>query len=87
MTAEPLTTPRPAGSRRRLTGRPEAAPDELTVALVAQSQRRRRAAAGSALGRVRALAGDPHLYELATVVTAGNQRDHAVGGRPRHYPD
>jgi len=33
------------------------------------------------------LAGDPHLYELAAVVTAGNQRDHTVGGRPLHYPD
>jgi len=70
-----------------LSGRPDPGLGEVTITLVTQSQRRRRAVAGSALDRVRALAGDPHLYELAAVVTAGNQRDHTVGGRPLHYSD
>lgn len=87
MTAEPVTPPRPARSRRRLSGRRESGLDELTVALISQPQRRRRATAGTALGRIRALASDPHLYELAAVVEAGNRRDHTVGGRPLHYAD
>lgn len=90
MSAEALTAP-PTSQRRpqlrRLSGHAEPGRDELTVALVTQTQRRRRATAGTALAKVRALAGDPHLYELAAVVTAGNQRDYSVGGRPLHYPD
>jgi len=70
-----------------LSGRRESGLDELTVALLSQPQRRRRATAGTALGRIRALASDPHLYELAAVVEAGNRRDHTVGGRPLHYAD
>ncbi len=87
MTAEPVIPPSPARSRRRLSGRREPGLEELTVALISQPQRRRRATTGTVLGRMRALAGDPHLYLLAATVTAGNQRDHTVGGRPLHYPD
>ncbi len=88
MTAEPLTASPPARRRRRtLSGRPEPGLDAFTVTLVTQTQRRRRAIAGNALDRVRALARDPHVYELAAVVTVGNQRDHSIGGRPLQYPD
>ncbi len=68
-------------------GRPDVGLDEVTITLVTQTQRHRRASAGTAFGRVRALACDPHLHELAALVTAGNQRDHSVGGRPLLYPD
>ncbi len=87
MTAEPLTAPRSKRSHRRLSGRREPGLDEVTVALISQSHRRRSATGGSALHRIRALAGDPHLFELAAVVTARNQRDYTVGGRPLHYAD
>ncbi len=65
---------------RKLSGRPAPELDQLVVALLNQTQRRRRSTAGTSLGRVQALAADPHLYELAAVVTAGNQRDHSIGG-------
>ena len=87
MKAEPLTAPRSRRSRGRLSGRRESRLEELTVALVSQSHRRRSATTGTALQRVRALAGDPHLFELAAVVTAGNQRPHSMGGRPLHHAD
>ncbi len=58
-----------------------------TVELASQTQRRRRATAGTDLGRVRALAADPHLFEIAAHVAEGTQRDHTVGGRPLSYPD
>lgn len=87
MTAEPLTAPRSKRSHRRLSGRREPGLDEFTVALISQSHRRRSATAGTALHRVRALAGDPHLFELAAVVTAGTQRAYTVGGRPMHFAD
>ena len=87
MTAEALTAPRSKRKHRWLSGRRESGLDELTVALVSQSHRRRSATTGTALHRIRALAGDPHLFELAAVVTADNQRDHTLGGRPLHYAD
>ncbi len=90
MTAEALTAAgTPPRRRRQLFGRPDVGLDEVTITLVTQTQtqRHRRATAGTAHGRVRALAGDPHLYELAALVTAGNQRDHSIGGRPLLYPD
>jgi len=61
--------------------------DNATVALLRQSQRRRRATAGSSLARVRTLAADPHLHAMAAAVTDGNRRDHRIGGRPSAYPD
>jgi hypothetical protein len=57
------------------------------VTLLAQSQRERRATAGHALARLRALAADPHLYAMGVAVTEGNARDHRIGGRPSAYPD
>ncbi len=61
--------------------------DSARLAVLRQSQRRRRATAGSSLLRVRALAADPHLHAMAAAVTDGNRRDHRVGGRPAAYPD
>ncbi len=59
----------------------------VTVDVVVQSQRRRRATAGTHLRRVLALAADPDLYVVAAAVSAGRQRDHTMGGRPLAYPD
>ena len=56
--------------------------DAATVPLLVQSQRQRRASTGTQLARVRALAGDPHLYAMAAAVADANQRDHRLGGRP-----
>jgi hypothetical protein len=57
------------------------------VSVVAQSQRQRRATAGSHVARMRAIASDPHLHALAAHVSVANRRDHRVGGRPSAYPD
>ena len=72
---------------RRLRGEGAGGSDPVTVDVVVQSQRRRRATAGTDLRRVLALAADPHLYVMAATVSAGNQRDHTMGGRPLTYPD
>ena len=77
----------PSGARR-ITGRaPSTDADAATVALLTQSQRERRATAGHALARLRALAADPHLYAVGVAVTDANARDHRIGGRPSAYPD
>jgi len=60
---------------------------DIEVELVAQSQRRRREAAGSQIARLRAIAADPHVHALAAAVSEANTRDHQVGGRPADYPD
>jgi hypothetical protein len=73
--------------RRKLTGTESQPLPRRTVELATQTQRRRRATAGTDLARVRALAADPHVFEIAALVAEGTQRDHAVGGRPRMYPD
>ncbi len=52
-----------------------------------QTQRERQAAAGSQLDRLRAIAGDPHIYRLAELIEQANQPVHRQGGRPRHFPD
>lgn len=54
---------------------------------IRQSTRERQATAGSAVSRVKAIASDPHLYELAGVVDQANRPAHQRGGRPRQYPD
>jgi len=63
MTAEPAGPSRLTRSPPRLSGRSEPEIDALTIALISQPQRRRRATAGTSLGRIRALASDPHLNE------------------------
>src|SRR3954451_12783279 len=73
--------------RRRLTGTEPGPLPRRTVEVALLAQRRRRATAGTDLARVRALAADPHVFELAALVAEGTQRDHAVGGRPLRYPD
>lgn len=52
-----------------------------------QTQRERAATTGTALARVRAIAADPHIYQLASAIEDANQFSSAHGGRPRHYPD
>lgn len=52
-----------------------------------QSQRERAATTGTVLARVRAIAADPHVYQLATAVEEANSFPKSHGGRPRHYPD
>lgn len=52
-----------------------------------QTQRERHATAGSALDRVRAIAGDAHVYLIAELIEEANRPIHLSGGRPRHYPD
>src|SRR3954453_20560745 len=73
--------------RRRLTGTEPGPLPRRTVEVALQAQRRRRATAGTDLARVRALAADPHVFEIAALVAEGTQRDHAVGGGPLRYPD
>jgi len=71
-----------------LRGRaPSLEADAATVALLGQSQRRRRGSAGSALSRVRVIAADPHVYAIGTAISEANRREHRVGGRPLAYPD
>lgn len=70
-----------SGAGPELTGKQPLSLSHVTVALVSQTQRRRRATAGTDLARVRALAGDPHLFMLAARITEETQREHAVGGR------
>jgi hypothetical protein len=77
----------PPPRRRNLTGREPQPLPRRTVELASQTQRWRRATAGTDLARVRALAADSHVFEIAALVAAGTQRDHAVGGRPLRYPD
>jgi hypothetical protein len=72
--------------RARLGADPQPLP-RRTVQLAYQTQRRRRATAGTDLARARALAADPHVFEMAALVAEATQRDHAVGGRPLRYPD
>ena len=72
---------------RRLRGTGPDGSDLVEVAIVAQSQRRRRATAGNQVAKVRAIASDPHVHALAAAVTEANQRDYQIGGRPTSYPD
>ena len=51
-----------------------------------QSLRRRQATAGTAISRVRAIASDPHIHEIAALVEEANRPVHQRGGRPRQYP-
>lgn len=74
--------------RRRLTGRSmNRESDAAALALSRQSQRSQRASAGSHLAKLRALAADPHVHALGIAITAANQREQDIGGRPRMYPD
>lgn len=52
-----------------------------------QSQRQRAATAGAILDRVRAIAGDPHMYRVADLVTEANDAGEEPVGRPRQFPD
>jgi hypothetical protein len=61
--------------------------DAADLALIRQSERRKRETAGSALARVHSIAADPHIHRVGAVVAERNLRDHACGGRPRAYPD
>lgn len=76
------------GRRRHLLGHlPSPAGEVASLELMRQSQRQRRAGAGNALSRVRAIASDPHVHALGLAIAAANERDHRLGGRPRLYPD
>lgn len=76
------------GGRRNLIGHlPNVTADVVSLEVVRQSQRQRRASAGTAIGRVRAIAADPHVHALGLAITAANERDHRLGGRPSSYPD
>jgi hypothetical protein len=52
-----------------------------------QSTRRRQATAGTATSRVKAIASDPHVHEIAALIEEANRPAHQRGGRPRQYPD
>src|SRR4051812_1393806 len=52
-----------------------------------QTQRQRRATAGTNLSRTRALAADPHIFEVGRAISGATEREHRIGGRPLKYPD
>ena len=54
---------------------------------VRQSTRDRQATAGTAISRVKAIANDPHVHEVALAIEMANRPTHPRGGRPRQYPD
>jgi hypothetical protein len=54
---------------------------------IRQSVRRRQSTAGTAISRVRAIASDPHIHDIAGLIEEANRPAHQMGGRPRHYPD
>ena len=83
-----MSSPEASPTRRHLNGvtvSPEV--DAARLALLRQTERRKRETAGSAIGRVRAIAADPHVHRVAQMVTDLNTRRHDIGGRPRAYPD
>src|SRR4051794_16580470 len=73
----------------RLSRRPPA-PTELHKASrrrSRQTHRERQATAGTALDRIRAIAADPHIYRIGSLIEEANRPAHVRGGRPRSHPD
>lgn len=70
-----------------MTAVDQATPPRRPVTRVRQSARQRHASAGTAIARVKAIASDPHIHELAALIETAHQSTHLKGGRPRHFPD